>query len=68
MLKVKELAYLLETSEVGYIDVHVHDTDKWHVYKEISFVIDNYSDYKVSNINPILDNLDGCLFYEIEIF
>lgn len=68
MLKVKELAYLLETSEVGYVDVYVHGTDKCHLYKEVSFIIDTYSDYKVLNINPRLDNIDETVYFEIEIF
>lgn len=67
MLKVKDLAYLINEREVGYIDVYVQDTDKWHVYKEPDFVINNYSDYKVTRMAPMIDMIDELPFIEMEI-
>lgn len=67
MLKVKDLAYLINDREVGYIDVYVHDTDKWYVYKEPEFVINNYREYKVKRLAPMVDSIDELPFIEMEI-
>lgn len=67
MLKVKDLAYLIDSNEIGYIDVYVHDIDRWHVYKEPDFIITNYSDYKVTRMAPMIDMIDELPFMEIEI-
>lgn len=67
MLKVKDLAYLINEREAGYIDVYVQDTDKWHVYKESDFVINNYSDYKVTRMASMIDMIDELPFIEMEI-
>lgn len=67
MLKVKDVAYLINEREVGYIDVYVHDTDKWYVYKEPHFVINNYSDYKVTRMAPMIDVSDELPYLEMEI-